>query len=182
MLLIFDADKLLKTVVMRNALAALFFVTLGTSNLAAQNYQTYTLYMHGFAKFVLWPEDDKKTDFEIVVLGESPLTVELQKMAEKKKVGDRAIKVTKINSIAEFSKGHMLFVPSTLSSQLGEVLSKVGGKSTMVITEQPGLGAKGSDVNFVMKDGKLAFELNQAALTKHKLKASTELTRLAILI
>jgi nitrogen regulatory protein PII len=181
-LLIFDPDKLLKTVVMRNTLAALFFVSLGTSNLAAQNYQTYTLYMHGFAKFVLWPEDDKKTDFEIVVIGESPLTAELQKMAEKKKVGDRSIKVSKINSIAEFRKGHMLFVPSTLSSQLGEVLSKVGGKSTMVITEQAGLGAKGSDVNFVIKGGKLAFELNQSALAKHKLKASTELTRLAILI
>jgi hypothetical protein len=52
----------------------------------------------------------------------------------------------------------------------------------MVITEQAGLGAKGSDVNFVIKGGKLAFELNQAALAKHKLKASTELTRLAILI
>jgi YfiR/HmsC-like len=76
----------------------------------------------------------------------------------------------------------MLFVPSTLSGQLGEVLSKVGSKSTLVITEQPGLGAKGSDVNFIMKDGKLAFELNQTALTKHKLKASSELTRLAILI
>lgn len=182
MLTTFDPDKLLKTVVMRNTLAALFFVCLGTSNLAAQNYQTYTLYMHGFAKFVLWPEDDKKTDFEIVVLGESPLTAELQKMAEKKKVGDRAIKVVKINSMSEFRNGHMLFIPSTLSGQLAEVLAKVGNKSTMVITEQPGLGAKGSDVNFVMKDGKLAFELNQAALAKHKLKASTELTRLAILI
>ncbi len=182
MLPTFDPNKLLKNVAMRNALAALLFVSLGTSNLAAQNYQTYTLYMHGFAKFVLWPEDDKKADFEIVVLGESPVTAELQKMAEKKKVGDRAIKVSKINSISEFRKGHMLFIPSTLSSQLGEVLSKVGDKSTLVITEQPGLGVKGSDVNFIMKDGKLAFELNQTALAKHKLKASTELTRLAILI
>jgi YfiR/HmsC-like len=178
----FEPGSLLKPVVIRNAMAVLFFISLGITNLAAQNYQTYTLYMHGFAKFVLWPEDDKKADFEIVVLGESPVTAELQKMAEKKKVGDRAIKVTKINSISEFSKGHMLFVPSTLSGQLGEVLSKVGSKSTLVITEQPGLGAKGSDVNFIMKDGKLAFELNQTALTKHKLKASSELTRLAILI
>ncbi|MCX8490907.1 MAG: YfiR family protein [Cyclobacteriaceae bacterium] len=167
---------------MRNTLAVLFFVSLGTSSLVAQNYKTYTLYIHGFAKFVLWPEDDKKTDFEIVVLGESPLTAELLKMKEKKKVGDRAFKVIKINSMSEFRNGHMLFIPSTLSDQLTEVLTKVGNKSTMVITEQPGLGAKGSDVNFVMKDGKLAFELNQVTLAKHKLKASTELTRLAIVI
>jgi hypothetical protein len=178
----FEPGLLLKPKVMRNAMAVLFFICLWTTNLAAQNYQTYTLYMHGFAKFVLWPEDEKKTDFEIVVLGESPLTAELQKMAERKKVGDRAIKVVKINSISQFRGGHILFIPSTLSGQLADVLTKVGNKSTMVITEQPGSGAKGSDVNFVMKDGKLAFELNQAALAKHKLKASTELTRLAILI
>lgn len=167
---------------MRNLLALLLFVGLGSSSLRAQNYQTYTLYMHGFAKFVLWPEEDKKTDFEIIVLGESPVTAELQKMAEKKKVGDRAIKIVKINAISEFRKGHMLFIPSTLSAQLGDVLSKLGDKSTLVVTEQPGLGLKGSDVNFIMKDGKLAFELNQAALSKHKLKAASELTRLAILI
>jgi hypothetical protein len=159
-----------------------FFLTCAGFCAIAQNYQTYTLYMHGFARFVLWPEDDKKGDFEILVLGESPLIAELQKMADKKKVGDRAIKVVKINSMAEFRKGHMLFIPSAQSSQLVDILAKVADKPTLVITEQLGLGAKGSDVNFIVKDGKLVFELNQAALAKHKLKASTELTRLAIVI
>jgi hypothetical protein len=51
-----------------------------------------------------------------------------------------------------------------------------------VVTEQDGLALKGSHINFVLKDGKLAFELNQNALTKNKLKAANELTRLAILL
>jgi len=164
-------------------LPALFlFCFLGQDSLYAQNYQTYTLYMHGFAKYVVWPDEDKKGDFEIFVLGESPFIAELQKMAEKKKLGDRTIKVAKLATLKEFQKGHVLFVPLAQSGQLSEVLTKIGDKSTLVITEQPGLGLKGSHINFITKDGKLAFELNQTALSKHKLKAASELTRLAIVI
>jgi hypothetical protein len=62
------------------------------------------------------------------------------------------------------------------------VLTKVGEVSTLIITEQAGLGVKGSGINFFLKEKKLAFELNQAALAKHKLKAPIELTRLATII
>jgi hypothetical protein len=44
------------------------------------------------------------------------------------------------------------------------------------------MGAKGSNINFIVKDGKLAFELNQAAITKQNFKVSNELSRLAIMI
>lgn len=160
----------------------LFIFLFGTLVVSAQNYQTYTLYIHSFAKMIQWPEEDKKGDFEIFVLGESPIFAELQKMAEKKKLGDRVIKVSKISTLNEFRKGHMLFIPVAQSGKLGEALTKTDDKSTLIITEQTGLGAKGSGINFFMKDGKLAFELNQAALAKHKLKAAVELSRLATII
>jgi hypothetical protein len=66
--------------------------------------------------------------------------------------------------------------------QFDNILKKVGTLSILVITEEEGLGVKGSSVNFIEKDGKLAFEMNQASLTKHNLKASNELARLAIII
>jgi nitrogen regulatory protein PII len=160
----------------------LVFVFLCALSANAQNYQTYTLYIHSFAKMIQWPEEDKKGDFEIFVLGESPVFEELQKMAEKKKLGDRVIKVSKIASLGDFRKGHMLFIPAAQSGKLTDALTKIGEKSTLIITEQTGLGAKGSGINFFMKDGKLAFELNQAALAKHKLKAAIELSRLATII
>jgi YfiR/HmsC-like len=161
-------------------MAFVFFAAFGVQG--QQNYQTYTLYIHSFAKMIQWPEEDKKGDFEIYVLGESPIVAELQKMAERKKLGDRVIKVFKIASMREYKKGHMLFVPAAQSAQLNEVLTKVGEVSTLIITEQAGLGAKGSSINFFLKENKLAFELNQAALAKHKLKAPIELTRLATII
>lgn len=152
-------------------------------NLAyAQNYKQYTLFIYSFTKYIQWPEASNQGDFEIHILGESPLYDDLKTMAQLKKVGDRTIKLVKINSPAEIKKCNILFVPADKSDKLQEVLQKVNTQSILVITEQPGLGAQGSCVNFITKDNKLTFELNQAALNKQSLKASVEITRWATII
>src|SRR5690606_35377890 len=121
-------------------------------------------------------------DFVIKVLGESSFESELKVMAQSKKVGNRAIKVNRIEDIADVSDCHILVIPASQSARLEELLAKLQGLPVLVVTEEPGLGTKGSDINFVDRDGRLAFELNQSTINNRKLKVSTELTRLAILI
>jgi hypothetical protein len=118
-----------------------------------------------------------------MVLGDSPILDELKAMAASKKVqGDRQIRVTRISNTTEIRKCNILYVPASRSDQLEGVLAKVNNQSILVITEEAGLGVRGSDINFIMKDGKLAFELNQAAVNRKNLKVSIELTRLALVI
>lgn len=149
----------------------------------AQNYETKKFFIFSFGKLIQWPDDYKTGDFEIAVLGDSPITEQLIDMASKKKYGDRIIKISKVASVADINKrSHILILPNSQSNALADVIKKIGSNATLVITEQDGLGAKGSDINFVIKDNRMAFELNQAALNKHKLKAANELTRLAILL
>lgn len=149
---------------------------------SAQNYKQYTIFIYSFTRYIQWPDAYNQGEFEILVLGESPLAEELKTMAQHKKIGDRAIKITKINDASEIRKCNMLFVPSDRSDKFNDILQKVNALSVLVITERNGLGAQGSCINFISKEGKLAFELNQSALTKQNLKASTELTRLATII
>jgi len=149
----------------------------------SQSHKFQSVFIYSFTKYVQWPEAYNQGDFEILVLGDCPILEELKAMAAAKKAqGDRTIKVTKINSPADIKKCNILYVPATKSGQLDGVLAKVNTQSILVITEEPGLGAKGSDINFIMKDGKLGFEINQAAVSKQSLKVSIELTRLAVLI
>jgi hypothetical protein len=131
---------------------------------------------------VIWPDDYNQGDFEILVLGDTPLMEELRLLAQAKKVGDRSIKITKISSPAEIRKCNILFVPASHSALLNDVVTKINNQPILIITEEPGLGMKGSHINFIMKDGKLAFELNQAAANKHNLKISNALMGMAILI
>jgi hypothetical protein len=147
-----------------------------------QTYKLHSVYIYGFTRYVIWPEGFTTGDFEILVLGDSPILDELKILAQAKKVGDRSIKITKINSVAEIKKCNILFLPASQSMHFNDVMGKVNSKPILLITEEPGLGAKGSDINFIMKDGKLAFELNQTAASKHNLKISNTLTSMAILI
>ena len=148
----------------------------------AQSYKLHSVYIYGFTRYVIWPEEFNKDDFEIVVLGETPLTEELKLLSASKKVGDRPIKITQINSPSEIKKCNILFISAARSADLGGVISKVNNQPILIITEEAGLGAKGSHINFIMKEGKLAFELNQAATAKHNLKISNTLSGMAILI
>ena len=148
----------------------------------AQDYKRHTIYIFSFTRYVQWPEAYNQGDFEIVVLGDSPLFDELKIMAQSKKVGERTIKVTKIASASEIKRCNMLFIPADRPEKLSDILHKVDTQSILVVTEQAGLGAQGSGINFIAKEGKLAIEINQSALTKQNLKASIELTRLATMI
>lgn len=160
----------------------LFFVAMSLVPAVAQNYKMHSVFIYSFTRYVQWPEAYNQGDFEIIVLGDSPILEELKAMAQAKKVGDRVIKITKIKEASEIRKCNILFVPTAKSAQIADVMEKVNTQSILVVTEEPGLGQKGSDINFIIKDGKLAFELNQSSVNKQGLKVSNELSRLAILI
>lgn len=100
-------------------------------------------------------------------------------MSEKKKAGTRTIKVTKIAAITDFKGGHILYVPIDWSAKFSEVAAKVGDAPVLLVTEKA-TGANRGCVNFINKDGRLAFEINQEQFAKHKLKAASELMRLAV--
>lgn len=167
---------------MKRYLLVVVFSAFTTLHGLAQNYKMHTVFIFSFTRYIQWPEAYNGGDFEILVLGDSPIIEELRAMAQAKKVGDRTIKVTKINSPSEIRKCNILYIPAVQSPQISEVLEKVATRSILIVTEEPGLGAKGSNVNFITKEGKLAFELNQNAASKQGLKISNELSRLAILI
>jgi len=167
---------------MKRYLLVVIFSAFSFVNGMAQSYKMHTVFIFSFTRYIQWPDAYNGGEFEILVLGDSPIVDELKSMAQVKKVGDRAIKVTKINNVSEIRKCNILFIPTAKSPQIAEVLAKIATQSILVVTEDQGLGAKGSNVNFVTKDGKLAFELNQGATTKQGLKVSNELSRLAILI
>lgn len=147
-----------------------------------QNHSLQSVFIYSFTRYVIWPESYNDGDFEILVMGDAPIIEELKKMAAAKKVGERTIKVSRISSPEEIKKCNILFIPSSQSALFGDVMTKVNTQPILIITEEPGMGTKGSDINFIMKDGKLRFELNQAAVARQNLKIANELSRLAIQI
>jgi len=148
----------------------------------SQDYKFHSLFIYNFTKYIEWPESYKSGDFVIGVLGKSDIIESLQKMAEIKTVGAQKIQVEVVNDVSAAPKCHMLFIPQGQSGKLEEVLAAFSGKPTLIISERPGLGKKGSGINFVLEEGKWRFELNKTAIESSSLKVSSELMKLGKLI
>ena len=156
------------------------FIFLSHFEAKAQNYQLHAVFINSFIKYVKWPDEHSSGDFKIGVVGESPIVDHLKKLADVKKVNGRDIVVETFPSIEQAKNVHILYLPETQAANLDKALNKFGSLPTMVITEKDGLGTLGSNINFIIRNGRLAFELNLAAMEKSNLKVSQELARLAI--
>ncbi len=148
----------------------------------SQDYRIHSVFIYNFTKYIQWPSSEQSGDFIIGVLGNSPIVASLEKLAAERKIGTRSMIVKRFSSVADISKCHMLFIPERYSNDLEAALAKTAGQATLIMTEKNGLGAKGSNINFITVDGKQRFELNRGATEKAQLKVSTELTSLAIVI
>jgi len=146
----------------------------------AQSYKMHTLYIYSFSKYIVWPGEAAQGDFIIGVLGDSPIEASLQKMASLKKVNGRVIKVTSFDDPQSIGNCNILFLPQNQSNNLAKALNIVGNRSILVVTEKEGLGAQGSALNFIVKNNKLLFELNNEAVDKANLKVASELKKYAV--
>ena len=138
-------------------------------------------FIYNFTKYIDWPDKYKQGNFIIGVLGTSSFYNDLTTMLSTKTVGNQIFEIKSFTN-AESVSGvcHILFVPAENSSMLPDILKKLKGKSTLIITEKPGLAKQGAAINFVVQDNRQKFELNKANVEKYNLKVSTTLSALAI--
>lgn len=162
----------------------LFIAVLVVSAKAAvqDHYPMYGVFFYNFTKYIQWPEDYSQGDFEVMVLGETPMVAELKKLAERKKVNGRSFKIIEITSVSEIKKCQAIFLSASSSQLLPEVVKKIKGLSVLLVTEKEGSTKKGAAINYVEKDGKPAFEINLEAANEHKLKVFSELAKWAVVI
>lgn len=138
-------------------------------------------FIYNFTKYIDWPDKYKEGNFVIGILGTSSFYNDLTTLLSTKTVGSQTFEIksfTTIESVA--GTCHILFVPAENSAMLPEILKKIKGKSTLVITEKPGLAKQGAAINFVVENNKQRFELNKTNIQKYGLTVSTNLMALAI--
>ena len=133
------------------------------------------IYMYNFTKYINW-QSGGGSGHTIGVWEESNVASELE--ANLKNKGGITVKV--INSAAEAKQCQIVYLPKTKSAQLRELVSEAGN-DVLIVTEED-LAEKGASVSFVLDGSKLRFKINQGALDKAGLQASSSLLSLAILL
>lgn len=147
------------------------------------NAKIKATFIYNFTKYIDWPAKYKEGNFVIGVLGSTSFYNDLTAFLSTKTVGRQKFEIKSYATIeTTYSICHILFVPTENSYMLPEVLKKMKGKSTLIITEKPGMARQGAGINFTVENNKQRFELNKSNIEKYSLKVSTTLAALAIRI
>ncbi|MEN8123041.1 MAG: YfiR family protein [Bacteroidota bacterium] len=151
-----------------------------SSNLFGQSAKYQATYIYNFLSHIQWPKEYKSGDIIIGVLGtKDPVVNELQVITSEKRIGFRSIIIKPYSHLGEVAKCHVLFIPSRYTAQLPLAVKKISSKSTLLISSTAQGINTGADINFIVVNNKLGFELNATNTTKKKIAISSSLKRLA---
>lgn len=151
----------------------LFFFTEAQAQVSTRKLEA--IYMYNFTKYINWQHAGGE-GHTIGVWEESDVASELE--ANLKNKGSIVVKV--IKTAEEAKACEIVYLPKTKSGQL-KTLMAAAGSDVLIVTEED-LAAKGASVSFVLDGSKLRFKINQGALNKAGLQASSSLLSLAILL
>jgi hypothetical protein len=132
-----------------------------------------------FTRFVDW--DKLPETFSICVVGESPITAHLEKIARRQTFKGKRARVVKAATEA-VADCQVVMIPGDDSSRLRAVVSRTDGHPVLSIAEAPGAAVAGAIVNFVIDDPHLRFEINIRAAGRSGLTLRSKLLSLARIV
>ena len=139
-------------------------------------------FIYNFTKYITWPNSDETKTFKIYVLGDSEIATSLQKVAQKKMINDKPIKIRNINNIQDSCSCQIVFVSESAITKISEIISKLGNQPILTIGDTPQLCEQGIMINFFMQSGQIKFEINTKRLGNSGLKVSSQLQKLARIV
>ena len=169
----------------------LVLLGLGAVAAAAQTspytpYQHKALYLFNFAKYTEWPKDafpDENAPFVLGILGKDPFGSAID-IIKGKMIKGRKLMVRYCHSVQEAAGCHLLFICSSETNNLSQILAGLNHASVLTIAEADGFIEHSGMINLVTEKKEpgsqvVNFEINQAAAEKARLKLDTQLLRLA---
>jgi hypothetical protein len=163
------------------------FLSLAPSALHAQSkeYQVKAAFLFNFAQFVAWPEiafTNADEPFHIGVLGSNPFGKDLAETVRGEAIHGRTMVIQESHRAETLANCQIVFICNSEASHIDEILSALGSKPILTVSEIPGFANRGGIINFYREGTKVRFEINPDAAGKKSLKVGSELLTLGKIV
>jgi hypothetical protein len=141
--------------------------------------QVKAAFLCKFGFFIEWPVaafPSTDAPLTLCVVGTDPFGPALDEIAKSQKVGARPITLRRIPSIARDSGCHIAYI-ATLSAQTKQDLR---GSDVLTVTDAGVDQSQQGIINFVVKDNRVRFDIDDAAAAAGGLNISSRLLTLAL--
>jgi len=147
---------------------------------AHTEYEVKAAFLYNFTKFVKWPGHKAQgVTFVVAVLGDDPFGDALDRTFDGKMILDRKVEIRRITRVDSPAGIGLLFVASSESPRLVQVLKAVEGQAVLTVGEMDRFTERGGMIGLRLASDVVKFDINLAEVEKAGLDMSSQLVRLA---
>lgn len=135
-------------------------------------YLVKAAYIEKFARFTEWPKWALEEKFVIAVIGKDPFNGALKEIWKKEKINGLPVEVKYISGISDLDRCNILFISRERNVSLNQILSHIGNKPILTVSDSKDFCEKGVHFNFYFTaKGTIHFEVNPVKIKKSGLNS-----------
>ena len=133
-------------------------------------------FLHKIGLYTEWPANRfpaPRTPVVIGVLGRPDIAAQIEELAKKPEanIKTRRLEVRRLKMTDDLTQCHILFIGR--ENDYAAVLAKLTNTSVLTVAEHPDFARNGGMINFVLREGRIRFEVNPGVSNKARLKISS---------
>ncbi|MEO8751287.1 MAG: YfiR family protein [Casimicrobiaceae bacterium] len=140
-------------------------------------------FLYKFPAFVEWPEASfarAESPFVIAVVDAHEIAVELGQITAGRQIQEHPVEIREVRGTDPLTGAHMVFVGRGEPARLQQIARATQNKAVLVASEQEGALDLGSNINLVLREGRVRFEVGLDGAEKRGLKLSSRMLALAL--
>lgn len=148
---------------------------------AVREYKLKAAFLLNFSKFTTWPKEAfarTSENFDFCVVGQNPFGSILRSL-ETKSVSGRQVKLHLLNSLEEGKGCHLMFVSKSEKGKLDQLQQLTNGQPVVTVSDIQGFSSDGGIFEFITREGKLSFIVNNRQAKRNGLQINASLLSLA---
>jgi hypothetical protein len=157
----------------------------GRGDQGHDEYDVKAAFIYNFAALVKWSPSafpEPGGPIVLAILGADGFAPRIEEFFADRKVGRRRVEVTRISTLEEIERHHMLFVSASEDGRISQILEAARGRPMLTIGESEVFTRSGGIINFYREGNKIRFEINRPAAEAAGLQISSRLLRIARLV
>ncbi len=156
----------------------------GNGSEGLSEYEVKAAFLLNFVRFVEWPPANNGTNEPLAlgIFGKNPFGGALDQVVNGKTINGRSLVIRRVSDETGIQSCNLIFFPVSEARRFSEAAATLASLSVLTVGESEGFAARGGMINFVVKDGRILFEVNPAAAVRARLKISSKLLQLAIIV
>jgi hypothetical protein len=163
---------------------SLFFVFVHNIATETSKEEYIAKYIISLVRYIEWPASMHEGNFKIGVYGSFNMYKAITEETVNIGLQNRNTDIMNLAKIEDISLApfHIIIISSEKCSEenLKKVKDLIGSNATLLITEKEKATKSGAGINFVLRNNKLAYELNKTNATKNGLKIGRQVETFAV--